>query len=134
MGANGVVNLLCELPAQHGPQDIDFHNLRLEFLKRVFWGHLQDMAVFDLKEDKEGLMPPDQAKIEESYQVRIRNVLDALDQLNSKQVFMLYKQLSQELSTKLTSLGLLQNNQSFSSTADPSITSSAADARGQLNG
>ena len=92
------------------------------------------MAVFDLKEDKEGLMPPDQAKIEESYQVRIRNVLDALDQLNSKQVFMLYKQLSQELSTKLTSLGLLQNNQSFSSTADPSITSSAADARGQLNG
>jgi hypothetical protein len=46
-GANGVVNLLNELPAQHGPQEADFHNLRLEFLKRVFWGHLQDMMIFE---------------------------------------------------------------------------------------
>jgi hypothetical protein len=58
-GSNGVLNLLSELPSQQGPQDSDLHNLRLEFLKRVFWGYLQDMMVFEIKDVKEGMIPPD---------------------------------------------------------------------------
>ena len=58
-GSNGVLNLLSELPSQQGPQDLDLHNLRLEFLKRVFWGYLQDMMVFEMKDVKAGMIPPD---------------------------------------------------------------------------
>lgn len=39
---NGVLNLLSALPKSESPSEADFHNYRLEFVKRVFMGHLRD--------------------------------------------------------------------------------------------
>lgn len=48
---NGTLNLLGTLPVTNGPSENDLHNLRLEFVKRVFSTYLQ--ADWNQSEDED---------------------------------------------------------------------------------
>lgn len=106
--SNGTLNLLGCLPVASGPTESKLHNLRLEFIKRVFSSYLQ--AETDFNEQEED--PEDNGTITivngpKEVRTKIKSVLIAIEKLSVKQIFIIYKQLAHDLKPRLESLGLL---------------------------